>query len=68
MKKQSECAISSQRLILFALRIQDKCGSSEAVKNVIKKGEQSVAYRESRPRGTQDEATQRLKPEPDAKG
>jgi hypothetical protein len=68
MKKQSECAISSQRLILFALRIQDKCGSSEAEKNVTKRGEQSVAYRERSPRGIQDDATQRLQPEPDAKG
>ena len=35
MKKGSACAISSQRLILFALRYQDKCVSSEAVKGVI---------------------------------
>jgi hypothetical protein len=31
-KKRSENAISSQRLILFALRYQDKGGSSKAVR------------------------------------
>ena len=66
--QKDDIAISSQRLILFALRIQDKCGSSEAVKTVTRRGEQRVAYQERSPRGIQDDATQRLQPEPDAKG